>query len=66
MQPAQVDPGNRTVLRFGLRVLAPGRYAVRRRVLPVDSHTTEGVVPGVARRSPPPTGFTFIEAIHRM
>jgi methionine-rich copper-binding protein CopC len=39
---AQVDPGNRAVLRIGLRALAPGRYAVRWRVLSVDTHRTEG------------------------
>jgi len=39
---AQVDAGNRRVLRVGLRALAPGRYTVRWRVLSVDTHKTEG------------------------
>jgi len=39
---AQADPGNRAVLRIGLRALPPGRYTVRWRVLSVDTHTTEG------------------------
>jgi copper resistance protein C len=39
---AQVDPGNRRLLRVGLRGLSPGRYSVRWRVLSVDTHKTEG------------------------
>jgi len=39
---AQVDPGNPTVLRIGLKPLPPGTYKVQWRVLSVDTHTTEG------------------------
>jgi len=39
---AEVDPGNRRILRIGLRALSPGRYTVRWRVLSVDTHKTEG------------------------
>ena len=37
-----VDAGERTLLKVGLRPLAPGSYKVFWRVLSVDAHTTEG------------------------
>ena len=43
---ARVDLGNvsvsGSVIRVGIRGLAPGRYSVHWRVLSVDTHTTEG------------------------
>ena len=42
----RVDKGNiavsGSVMRVGVRGLAPGRYSVHWRVLSVDTHTTEG------------------------
>jgi methionine-rich copper-binding protein CopC len=39
---AQVDPADSTVLRIGVKTLAPGTYKVQWRALSVDTHTTEG------------------------
>jgi methionine-rich copper-binding protein CopC len=43
---ARVDRGNvsvnGSVMRIGVKGLAPGRYSVHWRVLSVDTHTTEG------------------------
>ena len=39
---AQVDKGNATALRVGLKPLKPSTYQVHWRVLSVDTHTTEG------------------------
>jgi methionine-rich copper-binding protein CopC len=43
---ARVDQGNvsvnGSVMRVGVKELAPGRYSVHWRVLSVDAHTTEG------------------------
>jgi copper resistance protein C len=37
-----VGPGDRKVMRIGLKPLSPGTYKVSWRVLSVDTHTTEG------------------------
>jgi copper resistance protein C len=39
---ARVDSVNRNLLQIGLKPLPSGTYKVRRRVLSVDTHTTEG------------------------
>jgi methionine-rich copper-binding protein CopC len=39
---ATVGPGDRKIMRIGLKALAPGTYKVSWRVLSVDTHTTEG------------------------
>jgi methionine-rich copper-binding protein CopC len=39
---AQVDPGNRRLLRVSLPELGPGVYRVSWKVLAVDGHRTEG------------------------
>ncbi len=39
---ADLDPADSTVMRIGLKTLAPGTYKVQWQALSVDTHKTEG------------------------